>query len=183
MTTVKDDGVTSILPGRWASVDWRGKTRRIRLVVVDQQGHELEAAVADDWCRMRDHARRDGIELRINTAFRERAHQQRLYGNWLRYSAYVQALDAWREAGKHGEPPKKVDWAPKAAAPGRSTHEIGCAPDIQRADGDDPSTPAADSPVDKWLNLHAHTYGFFRDVPKEDWHYTNVGAVARIAGK
>lgn len=183
MTATKDDGSTEgIITGRWLTVDWRGKLRRIRLVVVDTQGHELEAGAADDLCRMRDDAARDGIALTINTAFRERSHQERLYGNWLRYNAYRLALDGWREAGKHGDPPKPVDWAPKAAAPGRSTHEIGCAADIQRAGGDDPKTAKPDSPVDRWLDEHAHDYGFFRDVPGEAWHYTSVGSVARIAG-
>lgn len=181
MTATKDDGTTEgVISTRPLVIDWRGAERRFLVAVVDTRGHELELTAADSFCLMRDDARRDGHELHINTAGREREHQQRLYDNWLRYSAYKQALEAWREAGKVGPAPKAVPWAAKAAPPGRSTHEIYCSVDLQRADGDDPATPEPDSPVDKWLRKHAHKYGWVFDVPSEPWHATHLASVERI---
>lgn len=177
MTDTKDDGTTEGLGPRLVVTQWRGAERRFLVVVVDSRGHELAIDAAGAFVRMRDHATRDGIALHINTALRTREHQERLYNAWLAYHAYQQRLERWREMGKPGAGPTRVDYAAKAAPPGLSTHEVGCSVDLQRSDGDDPATPEPDSPVDLWLKAHASEYGFARDVASEAWHYTHKDSV------
>lgn len=118
----------------------------------------LERAAAEKYVRMEDDAAKDGVTWTINAAFRTTAEQDRLYRK------YMLQLAAWEKGGRLGPRPAK------AAAPGWSTHQSGLSVDINRFEGDDPKTPAPDSPVDKWLDKYAAYYGFVRDVADEPWH-------------
>lgn len=169
MSVIKDDGTEHLTTvRRWLDVDWRGSKHRVELVVITPRGHELEAEAAAAFDRMAFAADLAGFDLRarVNTAFRGREYQQRLYDKWRAYSAYQAAWTKWSDAGKQGPAPAYVAYAAMTAAPGSSEHEIGKAVDIERAD-----SPA----LDAWLDEHAHEYGFKRTVASERWHYGYVG--------
>ncbi len=171
MTATKDDGTKEAAPvRRRVDVLYRSAVRHILLEVVDDQGHELDEPCAWQWRRMRFSARVAGVDLRINTAFRSREYQQQLYDRWLAYKTYLADSVKWAKSNRPGPEPERVPWAPLAAAPGTSLHEIGHAVDVDRDDGDDPKTARADSPVDLWLEANAGAFGFRRDVPGELWH-------------
>lgn len=122
-------------------------------------GLYLEKAAAKAFKKMYTEARTDGLLLRVNSAYRSSQKQKTLY------VAYIKALGKWDKAGKVGKRPSIV------APPGKSNHERGIAVDINRANGDNLTTPEPDSPIDNWLKLNAHKYGFFRTVPSEPWHW------------
>jgi D-alanyl-D-alanine carboxypeptidase len=56
------------------------------------------------------------------------------------------------------------------AIPGRSLHEIGMAVDVTSGG----RTLTSKSPAFKWLQAHAHKYGF-RNLPSEAWHWSITG--------
>lgn len=174
MTVRKDDGA-GVMVSRPLAIKWRGDVVRIDLITVDDKGHELDAEAAHAWRRMVFAASLDGIDLRINTAFRSRQYQQSLRDAYDRWETYQRDLRAWEDGGRVGNGPTKVPHAALAAKPGYSLHEIGRAVDVLRAEGDDPKTARPDSPVDLWLEAHAAEYGFYRDVPGESWHFSYHG--------
>jgi LAS superfamily LD-carboxypeptidase LdcB len=141
----------------------KGQPFDLDVEVIDEHGHMLEAGAALSFREMRDAAARDGIKLIVNTAWRDMAYQTKL---WL---AYRGAMTNWEAGGRLGPRP------PPVAQPGFSTHQLGLSVDINRALGDDPKTPEADSPIDKWLHANARNFLFVNDVPIESWHWTYVG--------
>jgi LAS superfamily LD-carboxypeptidase LdcB len=121
----------------------------------------LEPKAAADFKRMEAAALAVGIVLHVNTAFRWRSHQERLW------NAYQIALEKWKAGG--GKRPSLV------AKPGHSTHQQGDTVDINRAHDDHTDNGIADGATDQWLNENAHLFGFARDTPSEPWHYRHVG--------
>jgi LAS superfamily LD-carboxypeptidase LdcB len=111
---------------------------------------------------MADAAAKEGLPLKVNTAFRSMEHQKRLF------QAYVKALAAYERKERLNKPAK-------VAKPGFSTHQSGISVDINRANGDDLSTAVPDSPTDKWLAANAARFGFVNDVKSEPWHWTYNG--------
>jgi D-alanyl-D-alanine carboxypeptidase len=86
-------------------------------------------------------AARDGVELRVNSGWRSRRYQDRLF----------------REAvARYGSREKAARWV---AAPGTAAHESGDAVDIG------PSSAAI------WLSEQAATYGLWQPYANERWHY------------
>lgn len=103
-------------------------------------------------------AKKDGILLAVNSAFRTMEHQTELF------KAYVIELAKFQK-GLRASKPALV------ARPGFSNHQGGIAIDINRAPGDDMKTAAPDSPIDLWLIKNAARFGFFRTVASEAWHF------------
>ena len=120
--------------------------------------HSLAKDAAAYFLLMRQAAKESGVDLVVNSSFRSNESQERLF------TAYVKAMAEF----KSGKRPSKPAIA---ARPGHSNHQSGIALDINRAPGDDLSTAVPDSPIDKWLNENAKTYGFKRTVPSEPWHW------------
>jgi D-alanyl-D-alanine carboxypeptidase len=124
-------------------------------------GHWLERNAADAFNRMAAAASVAGFRLKVNTSFRSMIHQKRLYDEYTLWPT-LSAEDKLKRGGRKPA---------RAARPGYSGHQSGVAVDINRAEGDDPTTAAYDSPLDLWLNDNAHLFGFVRTVPDESWHY------------
>jgi len=96
-----------------------------------------------------------GIALPISTAWRSRTWQQALYDRYQNYLA--------------GGP-----WAPKAARPGTSKHEVGLALDLNGVDiviSPNLFVPARRA----WLDANAARYGWTNEARfwknREDWHW------------
>lgn len=117
-------------------------------------GFYLATAAGEAFVAMRIAAASAGISLPISTAWRSREWQQRLYD----------AYQAWLR----GEGP----WAPQAAKPGNSKHEIGLAVDLN---GVDPRNVNYNAARRAWLDRNAAAYGwqnvgkFFKS--PEPWHF------------
>jgi hypothetical protein len=86
-------------------------------------------------------ARADGVELRITSGWRSRAHQQRLYD------------EAVAEYGSADEARRYV------ATPDASAHVTGDAVDVGPTDADD------------WLIQHGADYGLCQVFANEIWHF------------
>ena len=133
------------------------------LKTIDIQGHTLRNEAADAYLKMVEQAQKDGIYFYVISATRTKEYQQEVYDNYLK-------TDPDNVFMNH-------------ALPRTSEHELGLAIDIS----DTPSLNAnlQDNEVGKWLNDHAHEYGFVLRYPKDKedgcgyeyqaWHYRYVG--------
>lgn len=132
-------------------------------VVPVQPGMYLAAPVAEAWNRMADAARADGIDLRINSAWRSDEHQRKLMAKW------AAKFDAWSRApaAERGSRP------PKPALPGWSSHQAGEAVDIQRSHDDPDGGGPLVGATDRWLGQHAREFGF-SPLRGEPWHWQFV---------
>lgn len=136
----------------------KGQLIEVELAPIDEV-HSLEATAAMAFVHMREHAKRDGITLVVNAAFRTSEHQQTLWNK------YIRACAAWENNGRKGSRPTP------AARPGYSNHQAGTAIDLNRAHDDTTDNGIADGLTDAWLNEHAAEYGFRRTVASEPWHW------------
>ncbi len=114
------------------------------------QGFKLEEAAALAWEKLVLAAAKEGIYFTINTAYRDKAYQTRLY------EKYVKAVAAWERAGRMTAKPTPV------APPGKSAHEKGKALDI--AVNGRPTILA-------FLRKNAGSFGFYETVKSEPWHW------------
>lgn len=108
---------------------------------IDSVGHILATNAASAFAAMSVAAKKDGLQLKVNSAFRTMGEQKKLYKKY-------------QEGGN------------LAAKPGYSNHQSGVAVDINRA-----AANAGDSPIDVWLRNNAHKYGFYNTVANEPWHW------------
>lgn len=143
----------------------RGKPVQVQLETIDSAGHLMEARAAAAFRRMAAAALRDGIELRVNSAFRDNGHQARLWTRCMR------RLRDWRQTPRQARGPKPKPVAP----PGHSLHQSGLAVDINRAHDDHTDDGIANGETDRWLAAHASEYGFARTVASEPWHWEYKG--------
>ena len=137
------------------------------------RGAEVSEVLTADLERLFAAAERDGFALTINSAYRSREKQARIFNSVV--SDYVEAGNS-RESAE--EAAKQT-----AALPGFSEHETGLALDFS-VDGDFEQKNAAWD----WLGKNAHNYGFIRRYPDnkthitgynyEPWHYRYVGEFA-----
>ena len=122
---------------------------------------------------MRDAWERDGIDLRIRSAYRSYATQQETFAYWVSFLGEEQAR---RES----------------AEPGHSEHQLGTTMDFADPyNGWELIESFADSPSGLWLAEHAHEYGFALSYPREQeaitgyifepWHYRYLGIEAAAA--
>ena len=112
----------------------------------------VERDTLSAYYEMLKEAKKEGLELKINSAFRAMDQQERLLKEW--------------EEGK-----RKI----RPARPGFSKHQLGTALDINRSHDD----PDGDGPLlgktDVWLRQNAAKFGFYATVPGEPWHWEFVG--------
>jgi D-alanyl-D-alanine carboxypeptidase len=125
----------------------------------------LSIDAAEAWNRMADLARLDGVDLRINSAWRSIEDQRTLMARW------ASRFDAWSklEASSRGQRP------PKPALPGWSRHQSGVAVDIQRSHDAPDGGGQMVGLTDRWLAANARRFGFSATVPGEPWHFEWVG--------
>ena len=108
--------------------------------------------------RMVEAARKDGVELNINSGFRSYGEQEYLF-------------DCYKNNGKPGH--KDCNGGNLAGEPGSSNHQSGEALDIEvgMGKGNARSDVSKWTPVYRWLVEHGRTFGFKRTVEKECWHW------------
>lgn len=124
-------------------------------------------------------ARLDGIELNVVSAYRNVQKQQE------NLDAYIERMI---NEGRSEEEARRLALL-EIAEPGTSEHNAGLALDILTVDWwethDDVTSDFENTEEFKWLNEHAHEYGFILRYPKgaekitgyayEPWHYRFVG--------
>jgi D-alanyl-D-alanine carboxypeptidase len=139
----------------------------------------LRRPAAEALTQMLSDARRDGLTIKVNSAYRSYDYQGTVLRSEIAQYGCTQALT-------------------QVAAPGHSEHQLGLAADLTCQDvAWDLSGNFGQTPEGHWLAAHAVTYGFVLSYPagkeattgyiSEPWHYRYVSpAVAQaivISGK
>lgn len=140
---------------------------------------KLRRPAAEALTQMLTDARRNGLTIKVNSAFRSYDYQGTVLRSEISQYGCTQALQ-------------------QVAAPGHSEHQLGLAADLTSQDvAWDLSDGFGQTPEGRWLAAHAVTYGFVLSYPQgkeattgyisEPWHYRFVSpAVAQavvISGK
>ena len=130
--------------------------KQVQLTLVDiGNGKKLRQEAAQAYLAMSDAAKRDGVILSPNSAFRTMEEQTRLYNMYL--------------SGKGN----------LAAKPGYSNHQGGRSLDLNTGTG----VTGYLSKVYRWLWSNAEKFGFKNDVKGEPWHWTYYGQMqSSVAG-
>ena len=127
----------------------------------DGKAYLLAGVAYEKYVQMIDAAKQEGLSMKVVSAYRTEDYQRSLYNNKV-WSAGKEYADNY------------------SARPGFSEHQTGLAVDIN-------STKTAFEYSDefKWLQNHAHEYGYIMRYPKgkewitgyayEPWHYRFVG--------
>ena len=123
----------------------------------------LRADALSAFVRLVEAAARDGLEIRILSAFRSAEYQRNLY---------AKAVE--REPGQNS-----------SAAPGRSEHQLGTAVDVVTPEVPGLSPELEASPAGRWISEHGEGFGVVmtfsrarheaRGVAFEPWHLRWVG--------
>ncbi len=108
---------------------------------VNVDGKAMTTVLFEKFQALRSAAAAAGVSLKVNSAFRTQAEQQRLYNCYLT---------------------KKCNNGNLAAKPGYSNHQNGIAVDI---------AGTATASIYTWLRNNASKYGFVRTVASETWHW------------
>ena len=135
--------------------------------VNDGKQYLLLDTVYQKYVQMYDAGKRDGVSLKVLSAYRTEDYQRKLYND-----------SVWSSGRTYADN--------YSARPGFSEHQTGMAVDITSTSGSFENTREF-----AWLQQHAHEYGFVMRYPKgkewitgysyEPWHYRYVGAdVAKI---
>lgn len=129
--------------------------------VNDGKEYLLAGVAYDKYIQMADAAKRDGLSMKVLSAYRTEDYQRNLYNNKVSSTGKVNADNY-------------------SARPGHSEHQTGLAVDISSTSGTFEYTSEF-----QWLLQHAHEYGFILRYPKgkewitgysyEPWHYRYVG--------
>ena len=129
--------------------------------VNDGKQYLLAGVAYEKYIEMSDAAKKDGLSMKVLSAYRTENYQKNLYNNKVRTTGKVNADNY-------------------SARPGHSEHQTGLAVDISSTKGTFEYTPEF-----KWLQKHAHEYGYILRYPKgkewitgysyEPWHYRYVG--------
>lgn len=132
--------------------------------VNDGKQYLLAGVAYENYIKMSDAAKKDGLSMKVLSAYRTENYQRNLYNNKVRTIGRVNADNY-------------------SARPGHSEHQTGLAVDISSTKGTFEYTPEF-----KWLQKHAHEYGYILRYPKgkewitgysyEPWHYRYVGVDA-----
>ena len=136
---------------------------------------DLQTEAADAFFAMQAAAAKDGVDIRMQSGYRNVAYQTILYNN---------KVEQFREKGYSEEEAKK-----KAASvvnpPKQSEHVTGLAADLNTPEHPALDEGFADTAAFRWLSQHAVEYGFILRYPKEaeavteityePWHWRYVG--------
>lgn len=133
----------------------------------DGKQYLLAPIAYENYVKMSDAAKQEGLAMKVVSSYRTESYQQSLYNNRVYTTGKVNADNY-------------------SARPGHSEHQTGLAVDINSTYGVFEYTAEF-----KWLQKHAHEYGFILRYPKgkewitgysyEPWHYRYVGTeVAKI---
>ena len=132
--------------------------------VNDGKEYLISAVAYDKYIQMADAAKKEGLSMKVISAYRTEQYQRNLYNNKVRTTGKINADNY-------------------SARPGHSEHQTGLAVDISSTKGSFEYTPEF-----RWLQKHAHEYGFILRYPKgkewitgyayEPWHYRYVGTKA-----
>ncbi len=140
----------------------------------------LKKEVYRAYCKMNKDIKEEGLSsLVLVSAYRSYEYQQKVFNRKVNH--LIQDGLSKEEAI---EKARTI-----VAVPGTSEHQIGLAIDITNIDlakEEDPLIePFGETDHGKWLDLHAHSYGFILRYPKdkmsithityEPWHYRYVG--------
>lgn len=138
--------------------------------LVEYKGKLVDSSIVNDLDKMFKAAKKVGISLNINTAYRDKEEQQDIYNR--RIKTYK------NEGMTEKEAIEKTN--SEVQKPGYSEHETGLAIDFSN-----PSNPEDNEPMWEWLNANSYKYGFILRYPKdkvditnvsnEEWHYRYVG--------
>jgi D-alanyl-D-alanine carboxypeptidase len=139
---------------------------RPRVAIV--RGYQVATVAAGPLTRLLDSADRDGVHLKIASAFRSYAYQEGVHSQ-LVATIGQSAADAI------------------SARPGYSEHQTGLAVDLQPVDGTCALDPCfAGTPAGRWLDANAWRFGFIErytwanrhvtGYTPEPWHFRYVGA-------
>ena len=129
--------------------------------VNDGKEYLLESGAYNKFVQMSNAAKKDGLTLKVISAYRTESYQAGLYNNKLRSTGIVNADNY-------------------SARPGHSEHQTGLAVDINSTSDSFENTAEF-----RWLQKHAHEYGYIMRYHKgkewitgyayEPWHYRYVG--------
>ena len=129
--------------------------------VNDGKEYKLSQNALDAFIKMSDEAKKEALTIKIISAYRTYAYQERLYNKYKANNGQA-AADRF------------------SARPGHSEHETGLAIDIN-----DVSQSFENTREFVWLQDHAHQYGFILRYPEgkesttgymyEPWHYRYLG--------
>lgn len=132
--------------------------------VNDGKQYLISAVAYEKYVQMADAAKTEGLSMKVISAYRTEDYQRNLYNNKVRTTGKINADNY-------------------SARPGSSEHQTGLAVDISSTKGTFEYTPEF-----KWLQKHAHEYGYIMRYPKgkewitgysyEPWHYRYVGTEA-----
>lgn len=136
----------------------------------EYDNHLVSKDIISDLDDMYKNAKKDGVNLNINTSYRDKKEQQEILDR--RIKLYVQ------------EGLNKKDAEEKALTevqlPGCSEHETGLAIDFSN-----PNKPEDNEPMWNWLRENSYKFGFILRYPKdkiditnvtnEEWHFRYVG--------
>lgn len=132
--------------------------------------HQLASVAVDAFEQMAEDAMKDNMTLKVRSGYRTFQQQEALYQEYLK---------------KYGE--KDADRI--AARAGFSEHQTGLSLDIAVSE----TSTFANTAEFKWLQEHAHEYGYILRYPKnktditgysyESWHYRYVGVEIATAMK
>lgn len=126
---------------------------------------KLNKTAYENFVKMADAASKDGLTIKITTAYRNYNFQSILYNNYVK-SDGVKAADTY------------------SARPGYSEHQLGYSADL--TNGNNVSFDDFETTKEfEWLSENAYKYGFILRFPKgkdyltgykyESWHYRYVG--------
>lgn len=134
--------------------------------LVDFEGQQLRAEVAQAARTMMDAAKAEGVTLTVSSAYRSYAVQQQTYQHWVSVNGQ-----------------KVADQL--SARPGYSEHQTGLAIDFSSPEGCRLEECYEDTRAGRWLAKNAQNYGFILRFPKgqqavtgylfEPWHYRYLG--------
>jgi D-alanyl-D-alanine carboxypeptidase len=127
----------------------------------------LRAEAAGALSRMLSAATAAGHDIRVRSAYRSYAEQERTFAYWVSVLGEAEARRVSAEAG-------------------HSEHQLGTAADLSTSDvGYDLTETFGDTPAGRWLAANAHIYGFALSYPPgaedvtgyayEPWHYRYIG--------
>lgn len=135
------------------------------LVYTSYREYYMDARMADYMKRMLADAEKDGINLKIVSAYRTIEYQQQNFENSVQD----------RIAKGMTEEEAREDTAREVAFPGKSEHNAGLSADIMSDEYESMDDDGfKDTKAYAWLSEHAAEYGFILRYPENKEHITNI---------